>query len=99
MKRYARIEFVQAEQWSDCSKPIEGMTYYMEETIETALVETTQPIYVVHVGPNREPQQIRCSDWIVTLNDGTREVLSDTMFISMFVEADKAEKILEEIDK
>lgn len=97
MKRYARIEYIYAEQWSDCSEPIDGMVHFTDEVVETALVETTQPVYIVEVGREKVPQQIRCSDWILTLNDGTQEVLSDTMFRSMFIPAENAEQFRKEI--
>lgn len=96
MKRYARIEFVTAEQWSDCHKPPDCVREFMQETVEYSLVETTQALYVVHTGVNKVEQQIRCGDWILHLNDGSLEVLTDTMFRSMFVDADKASILLEE---
>lgn len=96
MQRYARVEYVHAEQWSDCSKPLDCIRHMADEVVDTALVETTQPIYVVDVGPNNEAQQIRCSDWVVYLHDGTREVLSDTMFRSLFIKAEKMQELLAE---
>jgi len=95
MKRYARIEFITAEQWSDCNNPPDCVHEFAEEVIEHALINTTQAIYAVNTGQNKIEQQIRCGDWILHLNDGSLEILSDTMFRSMFIDADKANALLE----
>lgn len=95
MKRYARVEFVNAEQWINCEEPLDDIEEFADEVIETALVDVTRKVYVVRVGANGEPHQIRCTDWVLHLNDGTLEVLSDTMFRSMFIDADKANALLE----
>lgn len=95
MKRYARIEYIDAEQWINCEEPIEGIEEFADELIETALVDVTRKVYVVRVGAKGTPHQIRCTDWILHLNDGTLEVLSDTMFRSMFIDAEKANALLE----
>lgn len=98
MKRYAKFEYVNAEQWSDCDNPPDAVFHYTDEVVETALVNTTQPVYAVNCGPSEVQTQIRCKDWILYLNDGTKEVMSDAMFSSTFIESDKLQKALDSLE-
>lgn len=97
VRRYARIEFVQAVQWLE-EEPLDDMIHFSDEAVETALETSTRPVYVVNAGSNDEPQQIKWSDWIVYSNDGTKEVLPDPVFKSIFVNANQAKDMLDELN-
>jgi len=90
MKKLYRVkQGVTAEQWLDEAKPLDDMEYLADENTENALSSTQKPIYTVETVSG--VKQILLTNWIVWYIHGGKNVLTDTVFKSLYELADEDE--------